>query len=258
MKFDEVKRHVHGVPYINHRNAVKLYDFILQNDNIRSVLELGFAHGTASCYIAAALDEKGEGNLVSVDLVEARELFKPSIEELLERTGLGDCVTIHREKTGYTWFLHNEIKASTTENVCEPKYDLCIIDGPKNWTIDGAAFFMVDKLLKPDGWIIFDDYSWSYANADKHGSEATDGIAHRSLSEEEFRTPQVKEIFQLLVMQHPSYGNFRIHGEGDWAWAQKTSDPELRKATIEYNATYKDGFSRAFAFINRVFRIRKL
>jgi predicted O-methyltransferase YrrM len=256
MEFEEVRTHVAGIPYINPRNAAKIYDFIVQNENIRNVLELGFAHGTGSCYIAAALDEVG-GKLVSVDLVDAKDLFRPSIEDLLEKTGLRNNVEIFREKTGYNWFLHNEIKANTVENVCVPKYDLCIIDGPKNWTIDGAAFFMVDKLLRKDGWIIFDDYTWSYANAAKDGSESTDGIAHRSLSEEELNTPQIKDVFQLLVMQHPNYGNFRIHGEGDWAWAQKTGDPGLKKAVIEYNATYKDGFSRLFALVNKVLRIRE-
>jgi len=257
MKFEEVQAHVAGIPYINPRNAAKIYNFILENRNIKDVLELGFAHGTGSCYIAAALDEVG-GRLVSVDLTEARDLFRPSIEELLEKTGLADRVEVVREKTGYNWFLHNEIKANTVGNVCEPKYDLCIIDGPKNWTIDGAAFFMADKLLKKDGWIIFDDYTWSYANAAKDGSESTDGIAHRSLSTDELNLPQIKEVFQLLVMQHPGYGNFRIHGEGDWAWAQKTDSPDQKKATIEYNATYKDGFSRLLALANRLIGFRKI
>ncbi|MEO7540198.1 MAG: class I SAM-dependent methyltransferase, partial [Pyrinomonadaceae bacterium] len=179
MEFSEVQRHVGGIPYINPRNAAKLYDFIVGNENISDVLELGFAHGTASCYIAAALEERG-GTLTSVDLIEAEDMFKPSIEDLLAKTGLSPLVTIKREKTGYNWFLHNEIKASTTGNTCTPQYDLCIIDGPKNWTIDGAAFFMVDKLLKKDGWLIFDDYGWSYASAAKQGSDSTDGIAHRS------------------------------------------------------------------------------
>ncbi len=88
----------------------------------------------------------------------------------------------------------------------------------------GRHSFLVDKLLRKDGWIIFDDYGWTYATAAKDGSEATDGIAHRSLSTAELTTPHIKEIFRLLVMQHPDYGNFRIHGEGDWAWAQKVGD----------------------------------
>lgn len=255
MKFAEVDALVAGIPYINPRNARKIYDFLIENPQIRSVLELGFAHGTASCYLAAALEENG-GHLTCVDLVEAANIFKPSIDDLLQKTGLTKNVEVHREKTGYNWFLHDAIVSNTKDGVCEPQYDLVIIDGPKNWTIDGAAFFLVDKLLKKDGWVIFDDYGWTYASADKGGSSETDGVTHRDLSEAEMTTPHIREVFQLLVMQHPDYGNFRIHGEGDWAWAQKTGGSN-RTATIEYNATYKDGFSRLFAMVNKVLKIRE-
>lgn len=258
MKFEEVRKYVKDIPYINPRNAVKLYDFIIENKNIKNVLELGFAHGTASCYIAAALDEGKNGELVIVDLLEAAELFKPSVDDLLNKTNLGANVKIIREKTGYCWFLRNEIRSNTKDNICVPKYDLCIIDGPKNWTIDGAAFFMVDKLIKKNGWVIFDDYSWTYENADKKGSNVTDGITHRSLSNEELKTPHIKEIFELLVMQHPNYGNFKIHGEGDWAWAQKISNEGQKRVNIEYNVTYKDGFSKAVAILNKYFKFRKI
>lgn len=256
MRFEDVSKIVAGIPFINPRNARKLYDFIIENPSITSVLELGFAHGTASCYIAAALEEKGDGSLVSVDLEEAADIFKPSIEDLLARTGLGNRVRVVRETSGYNWFLHDEIAANTSTGRCVPKYDLCIIDGPKNWTIDGAAFFLVDKLLRKDGWIIFDDYIWTYAGAEREGSLVTDGIAHRSLSKSEIETPHVRDIFQLLVIQHPDYGNFKIHGEGDWAWAQKTGESHSATVTLEYNATYKDAFSRLFAFLNKIFKFR--
>ena len=258
MKFSDIQKQVTGIPYINPRNAEILYQFIVDN-NIKTVLELGIAHGTASCYIAAALEENGGGELVCVDLEEAAEIFKPSAEELLARTGLAKDVTIIREKTGYNWFLRNEILKRTTGYACAPHYDLIIIDGPKNWTIDGAAFFMCDKLLKPNGWIIFDDYLWSYADHDKTGTGATDGIAHRSLSKAEFEIPQIKEVFQLLVMQHPSYHNFKIHGEGDWAWAQKSDGTVIsKKIDYVYNVTYKDGFSKLFRMLNKFLGARKV
>ncbi len=149
MRFEDVSGQVSGIPYINPRNARKLYDFIVQNDNVRTVLELGFAHGTASCYMAAALDERG-GDLTCVDLAEARDLFDPSIEDLMDRTGLGENVRIVRETTGYNWFLHDEIAANSDQGSCAPKYDLVVIDGPKNWTIDGAAFFP-GRQIAPQG-----------------------------------------------------------------------------------------------------------
>ena len=238
MKFEEVFRTVGNVPYISERNGRFLYDLILK-ERLTSILELGVAHGTATCYMAAALDELGEGSITSVDLIDAKDNFKPSPEEQLSETGLSKFAQIVRMKTGYTWFLHDQIIQSTKNNICNEIYDLCIIDGPKNWTIDGAAFFLVDKLLKKDGWIIFDDYLWSYGSAFSSGSEATDGISHRSLSNEELEIPHVKDIFEYLVKQHPSYGNLLLLDNGDWALAQKTVG-ETRNYTFVNRATTQD------------------
>lgn len=224
MKFDQVTEFVRGVPFITELNARYLYDLILR-EKLASVLELGIAHGTATCYLAAAIDELGQGSVTAVDLVEAKSIFNPSAEDQLEKTGLSKHVQLHRMQTGYNWFLHDEIKRCTKDNVCQPFYDLCIIDGPKNWTIDGAAFFMVDKLLKKDGWIIFDDYNWSYSQS-SHNRESTDGITHRSLSKDEQEMPQIKEVFELLVKQHPNYGNLMLWDDEEWALAQKTMDTE--------------------------------
>lgn len=220
MKFQNVYNKVKNIPFISVNNAKSLYEFIIKNKS-KSILELGVAHGTASCYIAAAIDEIGGGKLTCVDLADVKDHFQPSIESQLDDLGLSKYVDIYRMKSGYNWFLHNEIKASSiNDNICIPKYDLIIIDGPKNWTIDSSSFFLSDKLLKENGWIIWDDYLWTYANADKKRDE-TDGILHKSFSEEELKIPHIKEIFQLLVMQHPNYGDFIIQEDSDWAWANK-------------------------------------
>ncbi|BCU11907.1 O-methyltransferase [Microcystis aeruginosa] len=251
MKFEEISKIVKGIPYITVRNARYLYDLII-SEKIENILELGIAHGTATCYMAAALDELGAGKISSIDLLERKSEYQPSPEEQLTKANLEKYVQITRMQTGYTWFLHDEIKRLTTANYCQPKYDLCIIDGPKNWTIDGCAFFLVDKLLKENGWIIFDDYSWTYAAADKRREE-TDGISHRKLSEAERNTPHIKEIFELLVMQHPNYSDFFVHPVDGWAIARKKQRKSDHKTyTIVYKETYKD-------FITAVkYRIKKL
>lgn len=139
MKFDKIYEIVKEVPYINIKNASYLYDLIIR-EKLTNILELGIAHGTATCYMAAALDELGIGKVTSVDLLEAKASFRPSPEEQLAKAGLENFVQIVRMQTGYTWFLHDEIKRLTTTDVCKQKYDLCIIDGPKNWNIDGLTF----------------------------------------------------------------------------------------------------------------------
>ena len=238
MKFNTVHEKVKGVPYITDCNAKALYEFIIKTKPAM-VLELGIAHGTASCYIAAALDEIGAGKLVCVDLLEVKDKFIPSIETQLTDLNLTQYVEIHRMKSGYNWFLHNEIKESSenSDKICIPKYDLVIIDGPKNWIIDSSSFYLSDKLLKENGWIIWDDYNWTYAGANIARDE-TDGISHRSLSNDEITIPHISEIFHLLVMQHPDYGNFIIQEEGDWAWAQKTKQ---NIKSIKYSSTTSIG-----------------
>ena len=255
MRFEEVASLVSGVPFISKENGRFLYDLILR-ERLTSILELGIAHGTATCYMAAALQELGEGSITSVDLAEAKDKFTPSAEEQLEKAGLKKYATVRRMQTGYTWFLHDEIVNNTQDDVCHEIYNLCVIDGPKNWTIDGAAFFLVDKLLKKDGWIIFDDYGWTYARANKR-RDATDGITHRSLSKEEQEIPHIREIFELLVKQHPHYGNFVLLSDGDWALAQKTLTQE-KTCNMVYRETTASLVGRAVSRTYRMLRAQRV
>lgn len=222
MKFEEIRSKIDGIPYIMSEMAKDLYNFVIENKPSQC-LELGFAHGASSCYIAAALDEIGSGHLTSVDLISGLEWQKPTIEELMEKTGLGGLVTITREHTGYNWFLKKKIMDNSSNNRCTPLYDLCFIDGPKNWTIDSAAFFLVDKLLKPGGWIVFDDLQWTYKKKVKKGKTKSDGVSLLELGPDEISQPHIELIFQLLVMQHPDYSNFLVK-DNWWAWAQKVPD----------------------------------
>ena len=231
MDFETTRKHVEGVPYILPELAHDLYQFILK-EKPQNCLELGFAHGASSCYIAAALDEAGSGNLTSIDLLPAQEWQDPTIESLLTRTGLESLVTVIREHTSYAWFLKKEIERHTRNNTCKPVYDFCFIDGAKNWTIDGFTFFLVDKLLKPGGWIVFDDLQWTYMSKLKEGKKKTDGVFMLDMGPDELNQPHIELIFQLLVMQHPAYSNFKI--KDDWyGWAQKTKGS--REVVFEFS-----------------------
>lgn len=253
MQFVEIHARVGNVPFIDAANAEYLYQMILR-DRPRRILELGIAHGTATCYMAAALHETGGGLITAVDLLDMAEHFQPTPEQQLARTGLANFAEIIRTKTGYNWFLHDNIARNTVDHVCREEYDLCIIDGAKNWTSEGAAFFFVDKLLKPGGWIIFDDYLWAAAWAEQNlGRTATDGIANRTLSRDEIETPQIREVFELLVVPHPNYSNFMQMGQ--WALAQKTAnDSKTYTIVHRHQDTYRDVIAKLFTKLRRIAR----
>jgi predicted O-methyltransferase YrrM len=239
--FEKVRQLTEGIPFIRPENARQLYDLVL-DDQLGDCLELGFAHGVGSCFMAAAIDELGHGHLTSVDLLSEQHWQIPSIEELLDRCGLRHLVTIVRGHTGYNWYLHDLIRAHTVDGMCQPAFDLCIIDGPKNWTIDGDAFFLADKLLRPGAALVFDDVDYTYATwAREHGEDPLDGVNHNSMSQAEIETAQIREVAELLVMQHPEYGDFRFT-DTDWFIARKRHDPNApARKTVELQYLVRPG-----------------
>jgi predicted O-methyltransferase YrrM len=150
------------------------------------------AHVSAS-YIAASLKDNGSGQLTTIDLDSARER-DPHIEELLEAAGLLDWVHPIYTPTSYTWELMHMLER---QRQGEWLFDFAFIDGAHSWFVDGLAFFLVDKLLKPGAWILFDDLDWTYATSPT--LRETDFV--RSIPEDERTTPQIGKVFDLLVRQ---------------------------------------------------------
>jgi predicted O-methyltransferase YrrM len=201
-----------------------LSDFIDEN-NIEDILELGFAHGVSSCYMAAAIERRGKGGLTTIDRNSAKGR-KPSIHELLERTGLSRHVSVYFEPTSYNWRLMKFLDHNP-----RPQFDLCYLDGAHDWFVDGFAFYLAHLLLKPGGWIILDDLEWTYASSP--GLKNTERV--RQMPEDEKNIPHVQKVYELLVKSHPQYHNFRV--ENGWAFAQKkvgvSSAPPMREVVVE-------------------------
>lgn len=208
MKPEQVKEALGNLPRMKLSQAKTLTRH-LTTHNLRDCLELGFSRGVSSCYIAAALQEMGGGSLVTIDLVSAKEK-RPNIDENLAKLGLSHLVTVHYEPTSYTWRLMRMLQEDPN-----PRFDFCYIDGAHSWAVDGFAFFLVDRLLRPGGWILFDDMNWSFGKSETMRS--TELV--RAMPPDERDLQQVRLIWDLLVKPHPSFGEFRE--ENGWAFARK-------------------------------------
>lgn len=211
MNIDIVKKCVADIPHMTINQAERITQLVIEN-NFSSILELGFRHGVSTCYLAAAVDEIGGGNITTIDLENAK-VASPNINELLEKLDLSKYVDTYFEPTSYTWRLMKIL-----EDNPEPQYDLCYLDGAHNWFVDGFAFFLIDRLLKPGGLIIFDDLNWTY--------NMSPSLRHsefvKNMPEDEQNTPQIRKVYELLVKPHSSYYNFME--ENDWAFAWKKSN----------------------------------
>jgi predicted O-methyltransferase YrrM len=225
--FETVASAIAGVPFMSPGQGRLVYDHI-RATRPAEALELGTAHGTGAAYMAAALADNGAGALPTVDFAGAA--YDPAPEDVLARAGVADRVTVVREFSSYTWWLKEQVAArSDAHGNVEPRFDFVYLDGAKNWTIDGLAVVLVEKLLRPGGWLLMDDLDWTYA--DDPGREATDGVVHRELSEPERTQPHLRAVFELIVAQHPSFTELRVQDEW-WGWARKAPG-EPRRYTLE-------------------------
>ncbi len=214
-----------GIPFMSPEQGRVVYDHVRATQP-QAVLELGTAHGVGAAYIAAGLE--GDAKLTTVDFAGA--VYDPAPEDVLARAGVADRVEIVRQFSSYTWWLKEQVQArSDAHGNIEPRFDFVYLDGAKNWTIDGLAVVLVEKLLRPGGWLLMDDLDWTYA--DDPGREATDGVVHRELSETERTEPHLRAVFELIVAQHPSFTELKVQDEW-WGWARKAPG-EPRRLTLE-------------------------
>jgi predicted O-methyltransferase YrrM len=189
-----------------------LYDFVLKSGT-EDVLELGFAHGSSTAYLAAALHERGAGLVTTLDRREALRR-EPNIHAVLGRLGLETFVRPVFAERSYVWELMRLLQPGAANGAPRPSFDFCFVDGAHTWDVDGFAFFLVDKLLRPDRWLLFDDFHWTQA------SSPAEDLAD-DLPEEERTAPQIELVFDLLVREHPEYAHHRVLG--NYAWAYKRS-----------------------------------
>lgn len=208
MEIDRIRKKVDGIPCMRFSQAKDITRIILDNQ-FQNILELGFAHGVSTCYMAGALDELGKGSITTIDLNIASS-FEPNIESLLSSLNLHKFVNVYYEPTSYIWRLMRMLEENPV-----PKFDFCYLDGAHNWFTDGFAFFLVDRLLKIGGLIVFDDLDWTYQTSPT--LKNSDKI--KDMPEDEKVTPQIRKVYELLVKTHPAYGQFEV--KNGWAYAHK-------------------------------------
>jgi predicted O-methyltransferase YrrM len=207
-ELDRITAAVAGTPFMSPVQAAKLWTLIHEHE-LPNVLELGFAHGVSTCYLAAAVAQLDGGRVTTIDQDSARTR-SPSIEDLLTKCGLQHLVQIHYEPQSLTWRLMRMI-----ESPRRPVFDFVYLDAGHTWDVTGFAFFLVDKLLRPGGWLVFDDLPWTYGRSPSLKDKPTT----LAMPKDYRTTPQVQKVFELLVQDHPSYDNCRV--EGSWGFAQK-------------------------------------
>jgi predicted O-methyltransferase YrrM len=227
MEFEAVAEAVAGIPFMTPKQGRLIYDHIRET-RPECVLELGTGYGVSTAYMAAALDANGTGRLISVDHVQSG-LEHPPVATL-RQAGLDHHIDLVRlDASSYTWWLMKRVAEQSDEaGNCEPLFDFCYLDGAHHWTIDGLAVYLVEKLLRPGGWLLLDDLDWHFA--DDSTTESVQ-LPFLPMGADERQIPHMQLVFDLIVKQHPAFGELRVQ-DGRWGWARK-GESEKRRLTLE-------------------------
>lgn len=186
----------------------EIYDCVLSR-RFTHCLELGTGFGATAVVIAAALEEIGEGTIVTVDRFRHQPV---NVGTLLGHVNLPDTlVEIVAEPLGYNWWLADRLIRKSENR----SFDLCFLDGAHEFEIDALAFVLASHMLKRGGMFVLDDLNFHLRQVpDWHK-------AFGDRSARELDTAQVKLVWDLLVTKSQAFHRFRITCDGRVGWAQK-------------------------------------
>jgi predicted O-methyltransferase YrrM len=251
MRPEEIFERIGPLPYMRVEQARVFYDFITSN-NLQNCLELGCFHGVSTAYLAGAIQDLGAGHLTTIDLTTAVDR-KPNVEWILGETGLRQFVQVFLEPRSFNWRLMKFLEEGRYES-----FDFCYIDGGHTWYDTGLAFCLIQRLLKPGGWVVFDDLAFTFRE-----SSNRDKSWVRRMPEEEQTTPQIKRVFDLLVETDPHFGSFRHMGQfgfarkEDSAWSKEQRGKKNVEAVIA-RALERAGYDPEFRVMLLRFPTRAL
>lgn len=181
----------HAVKRANERTIA-----FLKSTSCRVIAEVGVYEGYTSRKVAEYLDGRGE-----LHLFDFADRIEP-IVAALNQAGYDNVVGHGNSRKlfdSYNWSLMRLLQQHP-----EPIFDYVFLDGAHVWALDALAFVLLDRLLKPGGYIDFDDYRWSLAKSPSLNPVAFPPTAEM-YTDEQIAERQVKLVVDLLVRRDPRY-----------------------------------------------------
>jgi predicted O-methyltransferase YrrM len=162
----------------------------------RSYAEIGVYEGDTALRVAELLSGEGE-----IHLFDFEDRVEPAARRM-RRAGHRNVVAhpnSRRLLDSYNWSLM-EVLAENEG----PVFDYVFLDGAHTWALDALAFCLVDRLLRPGGYVDFDDYAWSLRGSPSMNPDVFPDV-ERLYTPEQIEQTQVALVVDLLVRRDPRY-----------------------------------------------------
>ena len=180
---------------INTLANARTMEFLTSTD-ARTIGEIGVDQGATSEAILAWLGGQGVLHLFDFEDCLERVTQRLRVNHLTNFVAHGNS---RRTLDSYNWSLMRMLQQNAA-----PIFDYVYLDGAHTWPIDALTFFLIDQLLKPGGYIDFDDYHWTI-----DGSPTVNPRVHPRMremyTEEQMQTRQMALIVDLLVRRPGHY-----------------------------------------------------
>lgn len=236
--FDRVARHLVDVKWMTPDQGRIVYDHI-RSTGARDVLDVGTCFGASAGYLGAAVLANGGGRVTTVDSSKFDSVseVEQTVESNLTACGVRELVDVVRiAHSSYAWWLKEQVEARTDDSGnCAAAYDFVYLDGAKSLTIDGVSVVLIERLLRPGGWLLLDDLDWTFDY--NPTAIQTDAVAYE-MSAAERTEPHLRAVFELIVKGSPSFTRLRVM-DGQWGWAQKQPGAP-RRYSVEYSRPFGD------------------
>ena len=120
---------------------------LVTENRFTSTLEVGMAFGLSTLFLCEALRSNGGGKHIAIDSAQSTEWKSIGLLNV-RRAGLDDLVRFMEEPShGALWKLLSEGQ----------QLDFAFIDGSHLFDYTLIDFFLVDKMLRTGGMVVFDD-----------------------------------------------------------------------------------------------------
>ncbi|NHK27260.1 class I SAM-dependent methyltransferase [Parvularcula flava] len=181
-------------------DVVHAMENLLQPQNDLHIAEVGVGIGATTLALLKWMDHKGK-----LDIFD----FHASVNDLagdLEKMGFSNFRKFgntRRTYDGYAWNLAL-LAAEALKNGSDGIYDFVYLDGAHAYWQDAPAACALKVLVKPSGYILFDDYDWTFAGSPSMNAKVMPHQVNH-YTDEQMETKQVRLVCEIFFDPDPNW-----------------------------------------------------